>query len=79
MPNGKPGDHPITDIRSWKRRRFSEEIDRLITEIVQLGGRNELELTFNLFSPPPISEFRRSLAEIRDRLANEARERGWEV
>jgi hypothetical protein len=63
----------------WKGRTFSEEIDKLIIEIVQLGGRKELEQTFNLFSPPPFSEFQPSLEEIRDRLVNEARERGWEV
>jgi len=79
MPNGKPGDHPFTDIISWKKRSLSEEIDKLITEIVQLGGTKELEQSFNLFSPPPFSQFQRSLEEIRDRLVNEARERGWEV
>jgi hypothetical protein len=59
--------------------RFRRRIDKLIIEIVQLGGSKELEQTFNLFFPPPFTEFHRSLEEIRDRLVNEARERGWEV
>jgi hypothetical protein len=79
MPNGKKGDHPLTDISHWKIRRFSAEADRLIAEIVQLGGRDELEKTFNLFAPPPMPDFEKSLREIRDRLFREAKERGWEV
>jgi hypothetical protein len=79
MPNGKKGDHPLTDILHWKIRRFSAEADRLIADIVQLGGRDELEKAFNLFAPPPMPDFEKSLREIRDRLFREAKERGWEV
>jgi hypothetical protein len=79
MPNGKHGDHPITDILKWKRRVFSEKIDGLIVEIVELGGRKELEDSFNLFAPPPSLEFERLLEDIRDRLLHDARARGWEV
>ncbi len=79
MPNGTIGDDPILDIMHWKKRRFSEKADRLIEEIVNLGGQSELERTFNLFSPPPLQQFEVSLQGIRDRLYNEAKERGWEV
>jgi hypothetical protein len=79
MPNGKKRDHPLTDILHWKLRTFSEKADNLIAEIVQLGGRRELEKIFNLFAPPPLPEFEKSLQEIRDRLFREAKERGWEV
>jgi hypothetical protein len=79
MPNGKRGDHPLTDILHWKILRFSEKADGLIAEIVQLGGTAELEKRFNLFVPPPIPEFEKILQEIRDRLYREAKERGWEV
>lgn len=79
MANGKQGDHPLTDIVDWKIRRFSEKADMLVLEIVNLGGEAELERTFNLFKPPPVEEFERSLQSIRDRLYREAKERGWEV
>jgi len=79
MPNGRKGDDPFLDILHWRIRRYSEVADRLIAEIVQLGGRTELERTFNLFVPPPLPEFERALQEIRDRLYKEAKERGWEV
>jgi hypothetical protein len=79
VANGKKSDHPLTDITHWTIPRFSPRADRLISEIVQLGGTAELERTFDLFAPPPISEFEASLQAIRDRLYREAKERGWEV
>jgi hypothetical protein len=79
MANGKKGDHALTDITHWKIPRFSPKADRLISEIIQLGGTAELERTFDLFASPPISEFEAPLQAIRDRLYREAKERGWEV
>ncbi len=79
MANGKKGDHPLTDIVHWKIRRFSEKADMLILEIVNLGGKKELERTFDFLSLPPIEEFEHTLQGIRDRLFREAKERGWEV
>jgi hypothetical protein len=38
MPNGKPGDHPITDICSFGIEYFSPEIDELIRRCVDRGG-----------------------------------------
>jgi hypothetical protein len=35
MPNGKPGDHPVTDIVVWKKSVFAPETDALIREIAQ--------------------------------------------
>lgn len=79
MTNGKRGDHPLTDILLYKLPTFSSTIDALITEIVALGGRKELEEKFNLFKPPPFEVFEAELKTIRDRLKKEAKERGWEV
>ena len=45
MANGKKGDHPLTDILTWKACRFSERADTLIAEIVKLGGQSQLEKT----------------------------------
>ena len=38
MPNGKYGDHPITDILIYGRRVYSKRTDDLIRKIVALGG-----------------------------------------
>jgi hypothetical protein len=79
VANGKKGDHPLTDILSWKARRFSARADTRIAEIVTLGGQSQLEKTFNLFVPPPLPQFDGALQQMRDRLYLEAKERGWEL
>ena len=43
MPNGKPGDHPLTDILIHKLEVYGLEADELIRRIDSLGGRRELE------------------------------------
>ena len=77
--NGKPNDHPLTDILVYNITVFSPEIDSLIKEIVALGGQRDLETRFNLFVPPPLDEFERDLRDMLKRLKEEAKERGWEV
>jgi hypothetical protein len=74
MPNGKPGDHPITDIVVHNKRVFSRTADALIAEIVELGAQRELESSFNFFQPPatPLLEVR--LKELRDRIVTERKE-----
>jgi hypothetical protein len=77
--NGKPGDHPITDIVKWKIPRFSPTADALIGEIVQLGAQRELELAFDLFAPPALPEFEIKLKEMRDRIYKDRKKSGWEL
>jgi hypothetical protein len=43
MPNGKPGDHPLTDILVHKLEVYGAEADELIRRIGSLGGQRELE------------------------------------
>jgi len=74
MPNGKPGDHPLTDILVHKHRTFSRGIDALIADIASLGGRKELESKFNFFAPPPRPEFKKALEQLRDQLRAEGKE-----
>jgi hypothetical protein len=63
MPNGKPGDQPLTDILVHKHRTFSRGIDALIAEIASLGGRKE-----------PRPEFKKALERLRDQLRAEGKE-----
>lgn len=79
MSNGKPGDHPLTDILHWKIKTFSSEIDSLIRDVVRFGGQKELDQKFDLLKPPPFTEFRKALVEMRGRLFREAKKNGWEV
>ena len=71
MPNGKPGDDPLTDILVHNLEVFSPEADALIKEIVSLGGQADLERHFNLFWTPPLEEFESELRVLLDRLHEE--------
>jgi hypothetical protein len=80
MPNGKPGDHTITDIVVHKFRVHSETADTLVREIVALGGEDEiadmLVFEYNQHRKPDVPKLERVLTEIRDRRRRDARERG---
>jgi len=43
MPNGKPGDHPLTDILVHKLDVYGRETDDLIRKIADLCSRRELD------------------------------------
>jgi hypothetical protein len=36
VPNGKPGDNPITDVAVWGHAVYGEDIDSLVREIYEL-------------------------------------------
>jgi hypothetical protein len=36
MPNGKPGDHPITDLLHYRRHPFPEDIEALVWQLAKL-------------------------------------------
>jgi len=65
MPNGKIGDHPITDILIHHRRVFTNEIDELTRAIVAAGGREKLDGLVDWFDPPASDELRRRLEGLR--------------
>ena len=73
MPNGKPGDHPVTDIVVHNMPVFSPRIDALITDIVALGGRKNLEAEFDLFAPPSGREFERQLTDMLKRFEQQTK------
>jgi len=43
MPNGKPGDHPLTDILVHNLKVYGQEGDDLIRKIAELCCRRELD------------------------------------
>lgn len=53
MPNGKPGDHPLTDILVHGLDVFGPRADALIREIVGFGGRFVLEQNIDLHRADP--------------------------
>ena len=85
MPNGKPGDHPWTDIIIHQRRVYSATADQLVRDIAEIATDAEQRaLADRLFSEyseffnPDVVRLERELTELRDRLRKRAQERGWE-
>jgi hypothetical protein len=83
MPNGAPGDHPITDILVHGLPVYSPAVDQLIREVVELGGRNRIDLRlFREYSPygdPDVQRLEIELRDLLEELRRDAEERGWEV
>jgi hypothetical protein len=86
MPNGKPGDHPYTDIVHWKKDTYSPLAANLVREIATLTdqrGRDRLAdlliTEYDTFSRPDVAKLERVLTEMRDKLLKEARGRGSDV
>lgn len=86
MPNGKPGDHPFTDIVNHGLDVYSSQVAKLVRQIAKLASDQErrklsdlLYQEYNEYSNPDVEELERVLTDLRDKLLREARERGWEV
>ncbi len=86
MPNGKPGDHPFTDIVNHGLDVYSSQVAKLVREIAKLASDQErrklsdlLYQQYNEYSNPDVEELERVLTDLRDKLLRDARERGWEV
>jgi hypothetical protein len=86
MPNGKHGDHPYTDIVIHGRDVYSPRAASLVREIAKLsddkarrGLADLLWSEYNEFDHPDVSKLETVLAGMRDRLLQEARERGFDV
>ncbi|WP_193366719.1 hypothetical protein [Pelagibius marinus] len=86
MPNGKPGDHPFTDIVVHGRDVYSPKAAELVREIANLADDKQrraladlLFSEFNEFYDPDVEKLERFLTDMRNKLLEEARERGFEV
>ena len=86
MPNGKPGDHPYTDIVHHGRDVYSKRAAALVREIAALiddKGQNQLaDLLFheyNEYDKPDVAKLERVLTSMRDEAKRIAKERGFEV
>ena len=88
MPNGKPGDHPYTDIVIHGRDVYSPRAANLVREIAKLSddkARHRLAdllwSEYNEFHHPEVRKLETVLTEMRDKdkALQEARERGFDV
>jgi len=80
MPNGKPGDHPFTDIVLHGLAVYSPEADSLVREIAALGGRDRIAdmllLEFDHMANPDVPRLEHMLKEVRDQLRSAKESRG---
>ncbi len=67
MPNGKPGDHPLTDIILHNYSTYGSEIDSLIKEIYKISQFRDLD-GINWFENQNRDELKSRLQDIYDRL-----------
>jgi hypothetical protein len=86
MPNGKPGDHPLSDILNYKTDLYSPLAATLVREIALLADEKTMralgDLLVREFDPygrPDVVRLERELNALRDRLRKDARDRGFEV
>jgi hypothetical protein len=63
VPNGKIGDHPLSDIIVHREEVFGDRIDGLIRELARFTSMQRLYKMFDWFDPPPLSEFEMQLEE----------------
>ncbi|MGK0186181.1 MAG: hypothetical protein ACI9R3_001964 [Verrucomicrobiales bacterium] len=77
MPNGKPGDHPITDILTHRHDVYGAEIDGCIRSLSRLMPLSNLHTFFNSLDDRK-PEFRAELEAKLEELQNIAEDSGWE-
>ncbi|OHB77783.1 MAG: hypothetical protein A2Z34_11220 [Planctomycetes bacterium RBG_16_59_8] len=79
MPNGKPGDHPRTDLTIHDMAVYGEPTDGILKRLIELMGQHRFDEWFNPIwrnSKEEIAEMAKAkLATVeKDALA-----RGWEI
>jgi hypothetical protein len=86
MPNGRPGDHPLTDGLVHGREVYSPRATYLIQSIAKLADEKTLRdlgdvlfTKFNEYSSPDIPGLEGHLTELHDRLLRDGRGRGFEI
>lgn len=87
MPNGKPYDHPLTDITDHRLPVYTLAVDTLVAEIYSLGALDEVDREIpDIFrydrrlghGEPMPEEVVRQLQAIRDEAEKRVRATGWE-
>jgi hypothetical protein len=78
--NGKPGDHPLTDILVYKHQVYGSEADELIRKISALCSRRELDEWWDReigWSKDAALVLRKAQSRYVE-LVKRAKESGWE-
>jgi len=81
MANGKPHDHPLTDILVYNVEVYGLEADELIRKSYGLSSRRELDEWWEReigWSPDPDAVLLKAQARYQQ-LVKRARDGGWEI
>jgi alpha-amylase/alpha-mannosidase (GH57 family) len=80
VANGKPGDHPLTDIFAYRQEVYGQETDELIRKIANLCSPRELDEWWQKeigWSNDRALALRKARARYEE-LLERARKSGWE-
>ena len=79
MPNGKPGDHPRTDLTIHNMVVYGKPTDGILKRLIKLMGQHRFDDWFNPIwnkSKEEIAEAAKAELVI---VEKDARHRGWEL
>jgi hypothetical protein len=76
--NGKPGDHPITDLMVHHIVVYGEPLDTQLRQLGELMSYQRLCDWFQKYWSTPAEQLRPLVAAKLEELRRDAQERGWE-
>ena len=78
MPNGKPGDNPITDLMIHRIAVFGEPLDTQLRQLGELMSYKRLCEWYQSHWTTPADQLQPIVSAKLEELRRDARERGWE-
>jgi len=78
MPNGSPGDSPISDIMIHRIARFGEPLDTQLRQLGELMSYHRLCDWYDEHRGTSKEQLQPIVAAKLEELRRDARERGWE-
>jgi hypothetical protein len=76
--NGKPGDHPITDLMIHRVALFGEPLDTQLRQLGELMSYDRLCDWYQHHWSTPAHELQPLVAAKLEKLRRDAQERGWD-
>ena len=79
MANGKPGDHPRTDLTVHNLAVFGEPTDGILKKIIRLMGQHRFDDWFNSLWNKSQQEIAEAARAKLQEVETDARARGWDL
>ncbi|MBN1780087.1 hypothetical protein JW948_03110 [bacterium] len=79
MPNGKPGDHPRTDLIIHNMKVYGEPTDSILRKLIGHMGQHKFDEWFNPIWPKSPEDIAREAGEKLETVESDARSRGFEI